>query len=141
MTDSAAIAAEIAELSRDRVRLPDVLDVPLWGAWPSPDRQACNCFCYRDCDRYCRGWFVCVCVCDEYGGGLAISACPRVARLAKTLPAGAIKWAVVPARRRRYAGMLIMAGGHDGKPFDFNELERWTRVGFERSTRFPKGER
>ena len=27
------------------------------------------------------------------------------------------------------AGMLIMAGGHDGKPFDFNELERWTRVG------------
>jgi hypothetical protein len=29
------------------------------------------------------------------------------------------------------AGMLIMAGGHDGKPFDFSELERWTRVGYE----------
>jgi hypothetical protein len=29
------------------------------------------------------------------------------------------------------AGMLIMCGGHDGKPFDFDELERWTRVGFE----------
>jgi hypothetical protein len=39
------------------------------------------------------------------------------------------------------AGMLIMAGGHDGKPFDFDELERWTRVGFERGARFRKGER
>jgi hypothetical protein len=28
------------------------------------------------------------------------------------------------------AGMLIMAGGHDGRPFDFDELERWTRVGY-----------
>jgi hypothetical protein len=39
------------------------------------------------------------------------------------------------------AGLLIMAGGHDGKPLDFEELERWTRVGFERGTRFRKGER
>jgi hypothetical protein len=39
------------------------------------------------------------------------------------------------------AGMLIMAGGHDGKPFDFDELERWTRVGFERGNRFRNGER
>ena len=39
------------------------------------------------------------------------------------------------------AGMLIMAGGHDGKPFDFNELERWTRVGYERGMRSRKGER
>jgi hypothetical protein len=39
------------------------------------------------------------------------------------------------------AGMLIMAGGHDGKPLDYEELERWTRVGFERGTRFRKGER
>jgi hypothetical protein len=39
------------------------------------------------------------------------------------------------------AGMLIMAGGHDGKPLDFEALERWTRVGFERGTRFRKGER
>jgi hypothetical protein len=39
------------------------------------------------------------------------------------------------------AGMLIMAGGHDGKPFDFGELERWTRVGYERGIRFRKGER
>jgi hypothetical protein len=39
------------------------------------------------------------------------------------------------------AGMLIMAGGHDGKPFDFDELERWTRVGYERGMRFRKGER
>jgi hypothetical protein len=30
------------------------------------------------------------------------------------------------------AGMMIMAGGHDGKPFDFDDLERWTRVGYER---------
>jgi hypothetical protein len=39
------------------------------------------------------------------------------------------------------AGLLIMAGGHDGKPLDFEELERWTRLGFERGTRFRKGER
>ena len=39
------------------------------------------------------------------------------------------------------AGMLIMAGGHDGKPLDFDELERWTRVGYERGMRFRKGER
>jgi hypothetical protein len=39
------------------------------------------------------------------------------------------------------AGLLIMAGGHDGKPLDYEELERWTRVGFERGTRFRKGER
>jgi hypothetical protein len=39
------------------------------------------------------------------------------------------------------AGMMIMAGGHDGTPFDFNELERWTRVGYERGMRSRKGER
>jgi hypothetical protein len=39
------------------------------------------------------------------------------------------------------AGLLIMAGGHDGKPLDYEELERWTRVGFERGMRFRKGER
>ena len=39
------------------------------------------------------------------------------------------------------AGMLIMAGGHDGKPFDFDELERLTRLGYERGMRFRKGER
>jgi hypothetical protein len=39
------------------------------------------------------------------------------------------------------AGMLIMAGGHECKPLDFEALERWTRVGFERGTRFRKGER
>lgn len=39
------------------------------------------------------------------------------------------------------AGMLIMSGGHDGKPLDFEALERWTRVGYERGIRFRKGER
>jgi hypothetical protein len=39
------------------------------------------------------------------------------------------------------AGMLIMAGGHDGKPLDFDQLERWTRVGYERGMRFRKGQR
>jgi hypothetical protein len=37
--------------------------------------------------------------------------------------------------------MLIMAGGYDGKPLDYAELERWTRVGYERGMRFRKGER
>jgi hypothetical protein len=39
------------------------------------------------------------------------------------------------------AGLLIMAGGHDGKPLDYDELERFTRVGYERGMRSRKGER
>jgi hypothetical protein len=39
------------------------------------------------------------------------------------------------------AGMLIMAGGRDGKPLDYNPFERWTWVGYERGTRSRKGER
>ena len=45
-------------------------------------------------------------------------------------------WYVWPATHAGYelvaAGMLIMAGGHEGKPLDYDELERWTRVGYER---------
>jgi hypothetical protein len=51
----------------------------------------------------------------------------------------------LPSTRPGYelvaAGTLIMASGHDGKPIDYDELERWRRVGFERGTRFRKGER
>ena len=54
-------------------------------------------------------------------------------------------WFAWPSTHMGYelvaAGMLIMAGGHDGKSFDFNELERWTRLGYERGMRFRKGER
>jgi hypothetical protein len=39
------------------------------------------------------------------------------------------------------AGMLILAGGGSGKPLDYGELERWTRVGYERGMRSRKGER
>jgi hypothetical protein len=39
------------------------------------------------------------------------------------------------------AGMLIMAGNGRGLPFDYDELERWTRVGCERGERSRKGER
>jgi hypothetical protein len=39
------------------------------------------------------------------------------------------------------AGMLIMAGGGNGTPLDYDELERWTRVGYERGMRSRKGER
>jgi hypothetical protein len=31
--------------------------------------------------------------------------------------------------------MLIMAGGGNGTPMDYRELERWTRVGYERGMR------
>jgi hypothetical protein len=59
------------------------------------------------------------------------------------LEAGA--WYAWPSTHAGYelvaAGMLIMAAGHEGKPLDYKELERWTRVGFERGTRFRKGER
>jgi hypothetical protein len=30
------------------------------------------------------------------------------------------------------AGMMILAGGRRGVPLDYGELERWTRVGYER---------
>jgi hypothetical protein len=39
------------------------------------------------------------------------------------------------------AAMLILAGGGRGFPLDYDELERWTRVGYERGMRFRKGER
>ena len=39
------------------------------------------------------------------------------------------------------AGMLIMAGGHNGRPLDYAALERWTRVGYERGMRSRKGQR
>jgi hypothetical protein len=34
-----------------------------------------------------------------------------------------------------------MASGHDGKPLDYDALEHWTRVGYERGMRSRKGER
>ena len=37
------------------------------------------------------------------------------------------------------AGMLILAGGGRGLPMDYDELERWTRVEFERGMRLRKG--
>jgi hypothetical protein len=37
--------------------------------------------------------------------------------------------------------MLILAGNGRGLPFDYDELERWTRVGYERGMRSRKGER
>jgi hypothetical protein len=39
------------------------------------------------------------------------------------------------------AGMLILAAGGKGIPLDYGELERWTRVGYERGTAFQRGER
>jgi hypothetical protein len=37
--------------------------------------------------------------------------------------------------------MLILDGGGRGFPLDYDELERWTRIGFERGMRSVKGER
>ena len=39
------------------------------------------------------------------------------------------------------AGMLILAAGDRGFSLDYDELERWTRVGYERGMRSRKGER
>src|SRR6187402_533544 len=48
-------------------------------------------------------------------------------------------WYAWPSTHAGYelvaAGMLIMAGGHDGKPLDHEALERWTWVGYERGMR------
>jgi hypothetical protein len=38
------------------------------------------------------------------------------------------------------ARMLIMAGVGNGTPLNYDELERWTSVGFERGMRSRKGE-
>jgi hypothetical protein len=54
-------------------------------------------------------------------------------------------WYASPATHVGYeligAGMLILAGHGRGLPFDYDELERWSRVGFERGERFRNGER
>jgi hypothetical protein len=54
-------------------------------------------------------------------------------------------WYAWPSTHAGYelvaAGTLIMAGGGNGKPLDYDELERWTRVGHERGMRSRKGER
>jgi hypothetical protein len=54
-------------------------------------------------------------------------------------------WYACPATHAGYelvaAGMLIMAAGHDGKPLNYDALERWTRIGYERGMRWRKGER
>jgi len=54
-------------------------------------------------------------------------------------------WYASPATHVGYeliaAGMLILAGGGRGVPLDYRELERWTRVGYERGMRSRLGER
>jgi hypothetical protein len=37
--------------------------------------------------------------------------------------------------------MLILAGGGRGLPLDYDELERWMRIGFERGMASRRGER
>ena len=54
-------------------------------------------------------------------------------------------WYASPATHVGYeligAGMLVVAGNHSGLPFDYDELKRWTRLGYERGMRSRKGER
>ena len=54
-------------------------------------------------------------------------------------------WYASPATHVGYeligAGMLILAGGGRGFPLDYDELEKWTRIGYERRMRARKGER
>jgi hypothetical protein len=65
--------------------------------------------------------------------------------LAEAAGITADSWYASPATEVGYeligAGMLILAGNHRGLPFDYDELERWTRVGYERGMRARKGER
>jgi hypothetical protein len=54
-------------------------------------------------------------------------------------------WYASPATHVGYeligAGMLIVAGDGRGLPMDYDELARWTRVGFERGMAMRRGER
>jgi hypothetical protein len=65
--------------------------------------------------------------------------------LAEAAGVTAGSWYASPATHVGYeliaAGMLILAGGGRGLPLDYDELERWTRVGYERGMRSRKGER
>jgi hypothetical protein len=59
--------------------------------------------------------------------------------LAKAAGITAGSWCAWPSTHVGYelvaAGMLILAGNGRGLPFDYDELERWTRVGYERGER------
>ena len=65
--------------------------------------------------------------------------------LAEAAGIAAGSWYASPATHVGYeligAAMLILAGGGRGFPLDYDELERWTRVGYERGMRPRKGER
>ena len=54
-------------------------------------------------------------------------------------------WYANPATHVGYeligAGMLILAGDGRGLPMDYDELERWMRIGFERGSAMRRGER
>ena len=54
-------------------------------------------------------------------------------------------WYASPATRVGHeliaVGMLILAGGGAGRPLDHVELERWSRVGFQRGSAALHGER
>jgi hypothetical protein len=65
--------------------------------------------------------------------------------LAETAGITAGSWYASPTTHVGYeligAGMLILAGGGRGLPLDYGELERWTRVGFERGMASRRGGR
>jgi hypothetical protein len=69
----------------------------------------------------------------------------RAALWAEAAGITAGSWYASPASHAGYeliaAGMLILAGGGNGKPLDYDELERWTRVGYERGSAARRGER
>lgn len=72
-------------------------------------------------------------------------ACGRDDVLAEAAGITAGSWYAWPSTQVGHelvaAGMLIMAAGHDGKPLDYEALEQWTRIGYERGMRSRKGER
>jgi hypothetical protein len=65
--------------------------------------------------------------------------------LAEAAGIAAGSWYASPATHVGYeligAAMLILAGGGRGFPLDYDELERWTRVGYKRGMKSRKGER
>src|SRR5829696_826724 len=72
-------------------------------------------------------------------------ACGRDDILAEAAGIEAGPWYASPSTHVGYeliaAGVLILAGGGQGVPLDYEELERWTRVGFERQMAARRGER
>jgi hypothetical protein len=80
-------------------------------------------------------------VTGQWSGAWLVSAPGPAPNKGLEVTAKSVRSCLAPASGKAGAGMLIVAGDGRGLPMDYDELERWTRVGFERGMRSRRGER